>query len=50
MSEDDGEVIREISFNNLNNAVTVKSNCKKDTLDVLKKIAMEILKEIKEKV
>ena len=41
--------IREISFNNLNYAVSVKSSHSKDTLEKLKQIALEILEEIKEK-
>lgn len=40
--------IRELSFNNLNYAVSVKSSHKADTLEKLKKIALEILEEIKQ--
>ena len=47
MKEED-EDIREISFNSMNYAVTVKSNYKHDTLERLKKIGLEILKEIQE--
>ena len=38
--------IREISFNNLNYAVAIKSSHKGDTLEKMKKLALEILKDI----
>lgn len=47
MNKEDG-TIREISFNNLNHAVTIKSNHKEDTLEKLKKIAFEVLEKIQE--
>jgi len=47
MSKDE-DVIREISFNSLNYSVTVKSNCKEDNFDKLKKIALDVLKDIQE--
>ena len=46
--EKEEEVCREVSFNSMNYAVTVKSNHKKDTLEKLKQIGLEILKNIQE--
>lgn len=44
MEEDDS--IREVSFSNLNYAVTVKSSYQGDTLEKLKKTAFDVLKVI----
>jgi len=48
MEDEEEEVCREVSFNSMNYAVTIKSNYKKDTLEKLKEIGLEILKDIQE--